>query len=152
MSQKVSVGLRSCTLIAKLTENLTERDYSYTVSLLDGKETVNSDQSIQFENCFLNQSMLHKDEDQETRSNSVNASVNGSVTNTNTNTSDKVDFENDKNSKYKKLLKGTITDDIKIDINNDVDEMYVGEHSHVFIHNPNNKDKPNLNQVPAPAA
>ena len=52
MSQKIQVKIKSTTLVARTIENLTEKNYFYTVSLLDGEEIIDSEKSAEFENCF----------------------------------------------------------------------------------------------------
>lgn len=66
MSQKVVVEIKSCTLVAKVLDNLNEKNYFYNFTLLDGEHTIESDKSAEFENVYLNRAMIdreHSDED-----------------------------------------------------------------------------------------
>ena len=57
MSQFFKVTMKSCILIGKLLENLSEKHYFYNFTLVDGENRIESEHSADFENCFLNMSM-----------------------------------------------------------------------------------------------
>jgi hypothetical protein len=57
MSQFFKVTIKSCILIGKLLENLSEKHYFYNFTLVDGENRIESEDSADFENCFLHMSM-----------------------------------------------------------------------------------------------
>ena len=62
MCQYFSMIIKSCVLIGKLNENLQEKHYFYSMTLLDGENRIESEHSADFENCFLNMSMKDESE------------------------------------------------------------------------------------------
>lgn len=60
MCQNFSIDIKSCVLVGKLLENLTEKKYLYSMALLDGENRVESEYSAEFENCFLNMSIFEQ--------------------------------------------------------------------------------------------
>ena len=52
MSQLFNISIKSCVLVGKLLENLSEKHYFYNISLRDGDVIIESEHSADFENCF----------------------------------------------------------------------------------------------------